>query len=65
MYSLLCVVALALAGTDGRTDAKAQNRSASLESDLAHSQEIWPIRIREAIRLGLETQCVAQALMSS
>jgi hypothetical protein len=54
MYPVLCVVALALAGTDDRTDAKAQNRSASSEDDLAHAEEIWPIRIREAIRLGLE-----------
>jgi hypothetical protein len=54
MYSILCVVALALAGTDDRTDAKAQNPSISSEDDLGDAQEIWPIRIREAIRLGLE-----------
>src|SRR5262245_9685719 len=54
MKLALCVVALALAAADNQIRPKVQNPGGSSARNPADFRDIWPMRIREAIRLALE-----------
>jgi hypothetical protein len=54
MMLTLCVVAFALAAADDRPHANAQKQSGAFAPKPDEVREIWPMSIREAMRLGLE-----------